>query len=322
MNFLKKLFNQRLERLKRFYYKKNLERHLTRLRSTKISNPASIYLKPSNYKEDGGCSQILRQLSIIAFTKAYNFSYIHSPFNYVMHNADDDPDWETYWDRYLNLSNFETSIDSAEKNFRHVENFNTLISEITENSKSTGKQFYRVNDCFPIIYKYPEIFHLIQEDLRHSYRSTQREKNLVYNSETFNVAIHIRRGDVTKNRHQKRYTPATKLVQVVSNLKRQLGDIDFQIYGFCVEFDDDLAQLESEGVKIIHEFDIFQVMDHLIHSNLMIMSKSTISYVTAILNDGIIIHEPFLYPPLDEWLHIENFERDLKYRLSKHLTEA
>jgi hypothetical protein len=313
---LKKIANINTGLFKRILYRSNYHKHFTRFKFTKISYPEFIYISPTNYKKDGGCSQLLRQLSIITFTRAHNFSYLHIPISEVSHNVNNDSDWDEKWEQFLNLSNFSVPMDHHRENGKKFKNFNKLTSEIVLNSKSDNNRYYKIDDCFPFIYHQPESLKLIQNDLRDSYKSNKFSKNIIFEPDLLNISIHIRRGDVTANRNNKRFTTTDKLVQIIRRIKSQLGDRNYCIYGFCVDYYDDFLKLESEGVKIIHDFDIFQVMNHLISSDLLVMSKSTISYISALLNEGIIIHEPFLYPPLDEWLNIENFESDLINKLS------
>jgi hypothetical protein len=44
-------------------------------------------------------------------------------------------------------------------------------------------------------------------------------------------------------------------------------------------------------------------MQELIEADILIMAKSSFSYVSALLSDGIKIYEPWLgYPPLGSWV--------------------
>ncbi|PWG73962.1 hypothetical protein DF186_20355, partial [Enterococcus hirae] len=83
-----------------------------------------------------------------------------------------------------------------------------------------------------------------------------------------------------------------------------------------IDVDEDLKALRDEKVQIIHELDIFDVLDHLIHSDLLVTSKSSVSYLSAFLNKGIVIFEPFCHPPLPGWLNMdEPFENELIRKL-------
>jgi hypothetical protein len=72
----------------------------------------------------------------------------------------------------------------------------------------------------------------------------------------------------------------------------------------------------SKNVQTIYHLDIFDVLDHLIHADLLVTSKSTVSYLPAIINKGIIIYEHFWHAPLQHWLDMEiDFRESLKNKL-------
>ena len=72
-----------------------------------------------------------------------------------------------------------------------------------------------------------------------------------------------------------------------------------------MSLDEDLKSLEKFGVNIRTHHDIFDVLSHLIYSDIHITSKSTVSYVAGLLSNNTVIYEPFWHPKLPGWLNNE-----------------
>ena len=135
---------------------------------------------------------------------------------------------------------------------------------------------------------------------------------MLYNDQTFNVAIHVRRGDVTSENHPLRFTSGAKLSKLINRIKGCLGSRKYQIWIFSISEDPDLRTIQSEYVRLVSSLDIFDVLDHLISADLLVTSKSSIGYLPAIIGERIVLYEPFWHPPLSNWLNVDlNFEPKL-----------
>ncbi|MDX1642407.1 MAG: hypothetical protein R3220_11955 [Balneolaceae bacterium] len=319
MNRLKWIVEKVSRRYSKYRYKFNTARNLKRLQfhRSNFPNPSKVHITCTG-ATDGGCAQIGRILSAISFVNAFGFTYIHTPLSYVSHNVNDDPNWAQKWENYFQLSSFGKESPVSPDRFRIVRNMNELIPDIIRSKKNPDNQYYQIRHCHPYTNRVPESYFDILDKVRDLYANNGRTPNLIYNENTFNIAIHVRRGDVSKENEPIRFTSAKKLKSTIQKISKVLKDMDHKIYLFCVNLDDDLKKLESKDIHVIHELDIFDVLDHLIHADLLVTSKSSVGYISGFLNDGIIIYEPFWHPPLPGWLNMDtDFKPGLKTRIGK-----
>lgn len=303
------------KKFKRYLYQVHVYKNIARLIYSRFNNASSIHITGSG-ATDGGCAQLLRQLSTIAFTKSFGFSYIHTPLTTVQHNVNNDDEWTEKWENFLQLTKFSDIEKDEKTEFRLVKNLNELIPHLIKHKKQQDSQFYQILDCYSYTNLYPAVFMPIRKKLCHSYKNNGRTPNLLYDRNKLNIAIHVRRGDVSQDGTPERFTSAHTLKTTIRRIERVLAANDYKITLFCVEKYQDLENLESKNIRLIHKLDIFDVLDHLIHADVLVTSKSSVGYISALVSDGAIIYEPFWHPPLQGWLNMENnFEQDLKNKL-------
>ncbi|GKY92172.1 hypothetical protein MPSEU_000188500 [Mayamaea pseudoterrestris] len=120
----------------------------------------------------------------------------------------------------------------------------------------------------------------------------------------FGVAMHVRRGDVSPcgkyanrylpNSHYldvaARYVPPNTSVVVFSELNAFESFDDFRARNYSVQLDTDLAQ----------------VWKTIMTADYVVLSKSSFSFIPAMLNpNGTIIYTPFLHPSLTGWKTVD-----------------
>lgn len=296
--------------------------NIWRMNRHNFSYPSAIHITSSGISRlglhDGGGAQILRQLSTIAFSKAFGFSYIHTPLSEVEHNDNKDPEWTDKWENFFQLSTFSDAQVDEKVEFKQFQNPIDLIPTLINNDRDKTNQFYQVSDCHSYLNRNISLYEHIKSKLRQNYDNTDRPRNLLYDEDILNVAIHVRRGDIQENSYTGRFTSAEKLKKVIQQIEAVIGSNKYKISIFCKEKQSDLEKLESKHIQTIYHLDIFDVLDHLIHADLLVTSKSTVSYIPALINKGIIIYEPYSHQPLKSWLDMEqNFQKDLKLKLTK-----
>lgn len=307
------------KKVQRYLYRFNLHKNISRLKFSEFSDPSSVHITCAG-ATDGGCSQLLRQLSAIAFTRSFGFSYVHTPLSTVQHNVNNDSDWAKKWEDFFQLSLFGDAEKDNSCQFKVVKNLNELIPSIIRKKKQKADQYFQILDCYSYANLNPQAYLSIREKFRQAYHRNGRSADLIYKKDKLNIAIHVRRGDVTRDGTPKRFTSGEKIAATIQRIEKVLESDDYEIYLFSVEKYDDLENLESEKITLIHEMDIFDVLDHLIHADILVSSKSTVGYISAMASKGLIIYEPFWHSPLQGWINMEeDFEQDLKRRLSEVL---
>jgi hypothetical protein len=95
--------------------------------------------------------------------------------------------------------------------------------------------------------------------------------------------------------------------------------IDLFSQGQASEF----ADFTALECRLHLDADAVWTMRRLIESDLLVMSKSSFSYVAALINRGVRIYEPTFNPPLSDWIVQRkdgSFDRDLtRARLKEYL---
>lgn len=290
---------------------------LLRLKQIKTRDLKHIYITCEGSK-DGGCSQILKRLSAIAFSHHFGFTYLHTPLSEVKHNVNNASDWSKQWEDFFNLDQHFAPANSQSR-FRFFEKFNQFLFHVLWRGVNEDQSFYKIRYAHGFTDRNPSAYLAVKNKLQEGYRSSTRTPNLIYNENVINIAIHARRGDVNAD-EPVRFTHASRIhstIEIVRNALTKTG-LKTEFYLFTASPDDDLIDLKSSGIHVIHEMSIFDVLDHLIHSDIHITSKSSVSYVSAIIGDGIVLYEPFWHSSLPGWLNIEeNYETELIKMITK-----
>ncbi len=145
---------------------------------------------------------------------------------------------------------------------------------------------------------------------------SRHNDKIIYERDTLNIAIHIRRGDIVAGQTTlapeltKRWMTndyyATLLKEVVSCIPK---DRKYQIYLFSQGTREDFPEFDTiKNVKLCFDMPTRDSFLHMIRADILITSKSSFSYKPALLSDGIkICPEEFWhgYPADERWLLID-----------------
>jgi hypothetical protein len=258
-------------------------------------------------KIDGIGAQVQAVFSTMLFAKEFGITYAHTPFDEIWsdHSSKE-------WENFFNLGKDEVIINEIDKpplNVVHINHplfisFKPNTLYIVEHchsfvdSNNNAKLYSKLTDRF--IEKY-------QDSSKEDYKS-------FYEVGKINIAIHVRRGDVSKTgEHSERYTDSLYYKYLLNNIKSILIDlkIDSSIHLYSQGNIDDFHELK--GLDINYHLDecVFTTFNNLVLSDVIIMSKSTYSYSAALLSKAIIIYEPFWHKPLKDWI-ISTWNSDSK----------
>lgn len=253
------------------------------------------------------------------FAKQFNLKFAHIPFS------------NQKWEDFLGFGSNEIIVeDLLKKEYKKVllplfdENNEIEVNRIKSIIVSYfGKKviFVTEQDQF-----YGDQFGVIDDIKKKFYNADARKTdNLVYDKNNFNIAIHVRRGDISVDQNNKNLNLLMRwqdndyfinvLRQVIEKLKSKKR---IAIYLF------------SQGkIKDFEEFSEFQNLTycldmnpqdsflHMVYADILITSKSSFSYKPALLNNGIkICPQKFWhgYPLSSKWIIAdENGSFELKF---------
>lgn len=225
---------------------------------------------------DGFGAQYQRIISTILYCELTNNKFVYRPFKNMEHNYDSTHDFIEKKEKFINLIN----------------NFDTINS--VSNYRSLGPRVYEVENNLDNCLK----LNSLSKIKKHLHEG----KTIPFNKKYLNIAVHIRRfnphdiGDYA-------YTPDEYYLRVIERIRNNhQGDKLFHIYSqgenelFKDFINNDVVLHLNESIE-----DTFYGM---VTADILVMSKSSLSYSAAMLSDGIVYYLPFWHPPAKKWLTI------------------
>jgi hypothetical protein len=239
-------------------------------------------------KTDGFGAQYLAVMSGVAYCASKQTVYVHTAFATMEHDT--------------NVAAMNTFIGIADKLrmypdkfhiYSHFQSEDHLLQQDVTTHKVTIKPLKLVEDVH--YSKYPSIFysHKVRRKLQHYYYSTPKPTVQI------GVVIHIRRGDVDASSGW-RFTPNETYIQAIHTLEKKYPG--HTIYIFSEGSPNDFVGLRG---TLCLNTDIQVAFHSLVCAKVLVMSKSTFSYTSAILNDNTVYYMDFCHKKLDHWKRFE-----------------
>lgn len=158
----------------------------------------------------------------------------------------------------------------------------------------------------------------VEDDIKKMFHSSESRKkdNLFYDKTCFNIAIHVRRGDISIGQLNKnpnlimRWQDNDYFVNVLQNVLENLNtEKNIKIYLFSQGKKEDFKEF-SKFNNIIYCLDVNAENSflHMVFADLLITSKSSFSYKPALLSNGIkVCPKNFWhgYPAKEDWILAE-----------------
>lgn len=244
------------------------------------------------------------------FAKQFKLKFAHIPFS--------NSTWEEFFGFYQNEVLFSELVKKGYKVVRipifdeHNENEIEMIRNII--SAYSGKKivFLSEQDQF-----YQEQYGVIQ-DIQKKFYSCKARKNesLIYNKDTFNLAVHVRRGDIVQTPGEnneelsKRFQSNDYFVSALETALDTLKDKkNIHIYLFSQGKKEDYSEfLKFNNLHFCLDMGAKESFLHMVYADALITSKSSFSYKPALLNRGIkFVPKDFWhgYPQNSDWIQLE-----------------
>lgn len=246
------------------------------------------------------------------FAKKFGLKFAHSSFS------------TQKWENFLGFGNDEISANElintkaykkvklplfTETNLQEM----ALIKSIIDSYQDRKVIFVAEKDQY-----YKNQFGVITDIQKKFYKANKINKEqLIYSKQNYNIAIHVRRGDivigqVNKNPNlQMRYQSNNYFEKVLATVVNKLNtDKPISIYLFSQGEPKDF--FEFEKFKNIHFCLDMSAQDsflHMVYADLLITSKSSFSYKPALLSQGIkVCPKNFWhgYPKNKNWIMVND----------------
>lgn len=227
-------------------------------------------------RKDGFGSQYQAIMSGIAYSKFKNYNYIHSPMRHSNDHLDEHNNYDI-----KSLNNF-IGIPESEKN----ENIDIRERYSKIVHFSTNPSEFYTKDTINILKNY--------------YYSTPKPV-----IENIDIAIHIRRGDVTYESHPKRFIPLSYYNKVIEFLNKKYPKYNIVIIseGSVENFN----ELNGKNLSFKLNQCIEEAFHSLVSAKILVTTKSSFSYCAAILNSNKIYYINFWHKPLNHWKILDEY---------------
>lgn len=141
----------------------------------------------------------------------------------------------------------------------------------------------------------------------------QRKDRLIYANDVFNIAIHVRRGDISTWKQQRKSSSIERwqsndyFVNTLTNVIRQINTKKpIRVYLFSQGELTDFTEFEQfRNVEYCLDMSAQESFLHMVYADVLITSRSSFSYKPALLNKGLKIVPPNFwhgYPETDDWI--------------------
>uniref|UniRef100_A0A6C0DLQ4 Glycosyltransferase n=1 Tax=viral metagenome TaxID=1070528 RepID=A0A6C0DLQ4_9ZZZZ len=269
-----------------------------------------LYLKYNIYV-DGMGAQFQRIISILALAKKYNCQYIHESIKSFEHISNDATNYVELIDEYFQIDKLNANITGIK--FDNVEFFkgNTIIEQMEYyKEKSKNLNILLILDhAYNIFDKKPNDYEIIMPLLREIKQTLYLPE---YNKSNKNIAIHIRRGDVSQYSNNNRYVDLSCYQTIINKLADKYKNGNLFIFTEISnnnkeEFENFIIKNKNNNIniKLMADLDILLTLEYLIKADVLVMSKSSFSYIAGLYNNNEIYYMDFWHSKLDRWNSIE-----------------
>lgn len=254
-----------------------------------------------NIKKDGLGGQYQRIISIIALARKYEAEYVHTPITEMEHLPN--PSYLQTIEDYFQIKNHFKSV--TDFTYEHILEMEHATERDIKNI-ATIKATILIKIGFPskILDATPSLYNLVMPQLRGF------KQNLLlpyYSSDKTNIAVHIRRGDIHYTEKNIRYTPIEYFDNVIQNLTARIPNANVCIFTEITDENrDEFTRFNSlTSVQLVADEDILLTFEHLVRADILVMCKSSFSYIAGLYNENTVIYMNFWHSPLPQWNQIK-----------------
>jgi hypothetical protein len=140
------------------------------------------------------------------------------------------------------------------------------------------------------------------------------EDNVIYNKDTLNIAIHVRRGDIVMSSNDKndnlkmRWQDNGYFENVLQSVLEIVKNRNYRIFLFSQGRPEDFATFEKfDNISLCLDMNAIDSFLHMCFADILITSKSSFSYKPALINRGLkLCPENFWhgYPSTPDWIMV------------------
>ena len=261
---------------------------------------------------EGVGAQYQRIIGLLGIAKKHGLKFIHRKIT-VGHNYEDDLLWDEKWDDIFNIKSINSIVEIDKENTTTnkevVKLFNVSNNDIDMIIKNPDK-IYSITLPFNIVDNAPNIYYnIIRNDIINAYNNSNYELSL-FDNDRKNIVIHIRVLNEFDNEIETiqyenligiRYTSYEHYMILINKLRIIYPNYNIHIISqknISLHYKD-IEKIEN--VKLHLDTDAITSFHHMCNADILVIAKSSFSYLAAIYNKNKVIFFPFWHAPLDNW---------------------
>jgi hypothetical protein len=270
-----------------------VEEFVHRLKAGSIGNQCHV----TTERGDGAGAQAQAKMSALCLARAHGLTYVHEPFRSIEHAEGPPDEWAASWERMFNLGHGEASAANSKLPRVGIEDFMADRRWWSSPCLLSAPNFTGFTD------REPDAYLNVAKQLRTKYALGAAARP---RSRVLEVCVHLRRGDVsaddpeTAGRLTRSDAMANSIAQVRATLEA-LGVLS-RVRVFSQGNERDFAAFRDMGCELCVDLSALATFRELVAADILIMSKSSFSYVAAILNDGVKVYDRYARSPMSEWI--------------------
>lgn len=268
--------------------------HLNRFRDC-----SDAYLTCSQ-RDDGAGAQVSARVSAMIFAGLTGAKYAHSPMRNVAHVPEGmTPEaWSAAWETFFNLGMGQplaadlVAAGYATRDVRKPRR--ALLSRHT---------VHEVAHCHKVTDHFPEAWAAIAPELRKRYDATPKPELAGFDPARLNVALHVRRGDVgSAGQFSERFTGNDQILAFFDALAGRLAPYASPCFRLFSEGSPEaFPGFAERGIELHLNEDVFTTFHHLVSADVLLVAKSSFSYLAGVLGGGVCFIDRLGHPPLPGW---------------------
>lgn len=289
-------------------------RHYRKYGDKKSGSERNLYLTAVPNRGAGIGHQMDGWMAGVIFAQRWGIAYAYSPFA------------NQKWDRFLGFGEGLTTARELlkKKQYRRVklpyfdEQNLSEVDEIEKIVRSYAGEkivFYLELDQF--CSKRYELIEYLRE--RFMKASARKEDVTFYESGFFNIAVHVRRGDIVGTdgkvveEYRQRWLSIDYYLEILDTLTELLTNEDLRIYIFSQGNKEDFKEFDKyQNVSYCLDESEQETFGNLVNSDLLVMGKSSFSYDAALIQRGIRIYPNSFWGTCPEskwWIRLDDSGR-------------
>lgn len=268
---------------------------------------------------EGIGAQYQRIIALLGVAQVHNLKFIHQMIT-VGHNYNNDPLWNEKWDRFFNIKSIKHLLanESTEnKRIMSIYKMNHHDINIIMNPVSR-ENIFMISLPFQLVDVAPNIYYgAVQKDIQKAYDESNFNRPLdLFNKDKINIAIHIRvlnhcddecEIQSFENLDGRYEIHDDQYVKLINSLRSIYQNTDIHIFSQSNLLRKYKALVDLNNVYLHLDNDAMETFHHMCNANVLVIGKSSFSYLAGIYNKNKVIYIPFHHPPLDGWESIHNY---------------